>query len=666
MNNRAWRELRQRAERLGVQTAFTDVAGRKQLATPAALQALIPLLEHEATTPSFVEPVIVCWDGKSRSIRANGRRLRAFVVTEEGSKTQELPLRAETDDAANFRIPPLPLGYHQLLVSCGRHVQCVLIISAPRQAFTQGHMREWGIFAPMYAAHSKTSWGAGNLSDWQALCDHVADAGGKVVATLPLMGAFLDQWKNEPSPYSPATRLFWNEFYLDLARVPELGQSASARRIVNSQSFQRAITNLRQQPLVDYAREMALKRQVLEKLAEEFFRHAASPRFREFEKFIHRHPELKRYATFRAACEKQKNSWHLWTARLRDGAFRSSDYELCAQRYHLFAQWLVQEQFDAVLARCRERGVKFYLDLPLGVNPDGYDVWANQALFVNGASVGAPPDAFFTKGQNWGFPPLHPQRIREAGYRYVIDYLRFQMRHTGLLRLDHVMGLHRLWWVPNGASAADGAYVSYRPEEWYAILNLESHRHRTVLIGENLGTVPPAVNRAMQQHGLRTMYVVPFEIRPASKSVLREPPRHCVASLNTHDMPTFAAFWRGLDIRDRRDLGLLTEAEVREETKCRAELRLALKKFLQQQIKPRRRLTSARQVLAELLRFLARSEAELVLVNFEDLWLECDPQNTPGTCGERVNWRRKFRVTLDDALRFIVRFQKNFGRQSSG
>ncbi len=306
-------------------------------------------------------------------------------------------------------------------------------------------------------------------------------------------------------------------------------------------------------------------------------------------------------------------------------------------------------EFATMLASCRKCGVKFYLDLPLGVNPDGYDVWANQQLFANGASVGAPPDAFFTRGQDWGFPPLNPQTIRHQGYRYVIDYLRFQMRHTGVLRLDHVMGLHRLWWVPRGAGAADGAYVSYNAEELYAILCLESHRHQTVLVGENLGTVPPEVNRSMKRHGLRTMYVAQYEMQPNARRPLRDPPRDCVASINTHDMPMWAAHWKGLDIADRQRLGLLRPKEAREERKRRAKLRQALAGYLR-----RKKLLTAKpnaqNVFAALVKFLCRSEAELVLVNLEDLWLETEPQNTPGTSSERVNWQRKARLSLEETF----------------
>jgi 4-alpha-glucanotransferase len=408
---------------------------------------------------------------------------------------------------------------------------------------------------------------------------------------------------------------------------------------------------------VDYGAEMSVKRRVLELLAEEFFRNGT--RRERFEEFRRRRPELDRYAQFRAVCQTRRQPWHSWPERLRVGTLRPGDFDERSRRYHLFVQWLAQEQMESVLARCQELGVSFYLDLPLGTNPDGYDVWANQHLFMSGVSVGAPPDAFFTKGQSWGFPPLHPQRMREDGYRYVIDYLRFQMRHTGLLRVDHVMGLHRLWWVLPGASAADGGYVTYHPDEIYAILSLESHFHQTTLIGENLGTVPPAVSRSLARHGIRSMYVAQYEAQPKSRTPLRNPPPNCAASLNTHDMPSWAAFWKGMDIEDREALGLITSEQSRQETKCRARLRSALTAFLDRK-RLLKREDKAGAVLAALIEFLGRSDAELVLVTLEDLWLETEPQNTPGTSTERVNWRRKLRKPLlrvrkDPAVRRLLR-----------
>jgi 4-alpha-glucanotransferase len=223
-----------------------------------------------------------------------------------------------------------------------------------------------------------------------------------------------------------------------------------------------------------------------------------------------------------------------------------------------------------------------------------------------------------------------------------------------MLRLDHVMNLHRLYWIPQGHSAKEGAYVTYPAEELYAILSLESHRHRTALVGENLGTVPKEVNEAMARHGLRKMYVVQFAQRANPRAALATPPPRSVASLNTHDMPAFAAHWRGLDIDDRADLGLFTKAEVRKEHSRRAELNRAMAKFLRRKGLLKREIATsansipAAAILEVCLRWLRSSRAELILVNLEDLWEEENPQNVPGTSTERPNWRRKARLTIEE------------------
>lgn len=242
-----------------------------------------------------------------------------------------------------------------------------------------------------------------------------------------------------------------------------------------------------------------------------------------------------------------------------------------------------------------DKSMPLYLDFPLGVHPEGEDVRKYRDSFVKGMSVGSPPDAFFKEGQNWGFPPLDPEAIRDNRYEYFRAAVAFHASAAHVLRLDHVMGLHRLYWIPEGAKARDGAYVRYHADELYAILTIESNKHRCAIVGEDLGTVPKEVPRAMQRHGIRRMFVVQYE-PPGAK-----PPRECVASVNTHDMPTFATFNGGADI------------EKLEKTVLR----------------------------------LAQSDAELVLVNPEDLWGETEGINNPGE-PER-SWRHRFRLSLDEA-----------------
>ena len=215
-------------------------------------------------------------------------------------------------------------------------------------------------------------------------------------------------------------------------------------------------------------------------------------------------------------------------------------------RYHAYAQWLMEEQFEELRRRFRARGQDLYLDLPIGSHAHGYDVATNRPLFALGAAVGAPPDSFFRDGQNWGFPPVHPHEARRDGHRYLRACVDAHFRVARRVRVDHVLGFHRLWWVPDGASSIDGAYVRYPAEELYAVLALAAYRSDGDVVGENLGTVPPETNRALRRHGMLGMYVVPFEADAERDPPLTTPTASTLACLDTHDTATFAVWWRGL------------------------------------------------------------------------------------------------------------------------
>jgi 4-alpha-glucanotransferase len=283
--------------------------------------------------------------------------------------------------------------------------------------------------------------------------------------------------------------------------------------------------------------------------------------------------------------------------------------------------------------------------MPLGTHPDGYDVWRYRDDFASGVSVGAPPDDFFPGGQDWGFPPIHPRRARELGYSYVRACLRHVFRHAGVVRLDHVIGLHRQYWVPHGMPADRGVFVRYPAEEWYAAISLEAHRHGTAVVGEDLGTVPPAVHGGMRRHDMLRSYVVQYEAVPA-RDELPRPRRASLASLNTHDMPTFSAFWRALDIDDRAEDGLLDRADVDAERRARAHVRETIVATLRSDDL----LGDApeeREVLSALLAWLGASDARFVIVTLEDLWGERRPVNVPGV-GGRPNWRGRAARSLDE------------------
>jgi 4-alpha-glucanotransferase len=311
-----------------------------------------------------------------------------------------------------------------------------------------------------------------------------------------------------------------------------------------------------------------------------------------------------------------------------------------AQRHHLYCQWAAQRQMSDLDARARARGLGLYLDFPLGAHPAGFDVWREREAFARGVHVGAPPDAFFTRGQDWGFPPAHPERSRAQGHRY----FRAALRHAGVLRLDHVMGLHRLFWVPQGAPARDGVYVRFPAPELYAILSLESHRSRTLLVGENLGTVPGAVDAALARRGVRGMYVLQYAASPDPERTPEPVPPGAIAGLNTHDTPPFRAFWEARDVDDQLDLGLVSPAGAAAARARRRAVRLALARVLTRQGLLNGDPDDPRAVLSAALAWLARGPAGGVLVNLEDLWLETLPQNVPGTRRERPHWQRPARL----------------------
>jgi 4-alpha-glucanotransferase len=678
--NREWQDWLRLARWLGIQTRYTDASGKVRNISLEAIRAAVVLfdpgtadqhprqrlellLRNHAET--LADPVAVIWDSRARHVNLRTPRAHAGVEggarlhLEEGSTMtlpwETHPVRKWKCGGREFvesrlRLPGgIPFGYHWLDVEVGNQKRRICLVAAPQKSYAPRRSEKaWGLFAPVYGLHSARSWGAGDISDWQRLIDWAAYQGAKVISTLPMMAAFLDE-PFEPSPYSPASRLFWNEFFVDVSALPEFAACRNAQRLAGSREITEKLMTFRKSPLVDYAAEMKLRRAVLEELAAFFFSKPSSERD-EFELLLKHQPEWRRYAAFRAAQESLQRPWREWPASLRQGQLRREHTPENSVRYHLYAQWAVFRQLRRLVERCRQAEMCLYLDLPLGVNPNSFDCWREQKLFVHDASVGAPPDLFFTKGQDWGFPPLHPAALRESGYRYLRAVLQTQMQFAGLLRIDHVMSLHRLYWIPQGRPASEGVYVRYPAEEWYAVLSLESHRHRTQIVGENLGTVPPKVNQALARHGVRTLFVLQYEARPDRRVPINKPPALSVASLNTHDMPAFHNFWTAGDVPDRLQMGLLSPTEARTETRRRARLRSALLSFFRKQ-KWIGSSDAPAAALAAALRFLGESDAQWVLVSLEDLWLETAPQNTPGTSHERPNWRRRLKFSLEAIFR---------------
>ncbi|MCE5326413.1 MAG: 4-alpha-glucanotransferase [Planctomycetaceae bacterium] len=673
------KHLARLARLCGVQTAYRDADGALTEAEP---RLLANVLRSRGALPDGVgaaealrrrrrelwgrilEPAIVIWDAVAaaaadlRLPASAGGRFRCQLELEDGrrlgheGKLAACPVvksrRVEGDLYCVRRLSlpwDLPCGYHRLQVELPWAAVDSLLLAAPARAYAgpDGDARRWGVFMPLYALHRKTSWGAGDLGDLQALVDWTADRGGSAVETLPLL-ASLWELAAGPSPYEPATRLFWNEIYLDVEGIEHLAACDEARELVAQARAAGRVETLRKTPLVDHAAIMAFKRPILEALS----RWCWAGRARhQLQMHLHDNPRARLFAQFRAVGEKQRAHWPHWPEALRQGYIAAGDFDPAVKRYHAYCQWQLDHQMRRLADAAAARGVALCLDYPLGVTRVGFDAWNEQGLFVDGVSLGAPPDPLFSKGQNWGFAPICPDAQRQTHYRYFRQAVAAHLRYAGMLRIDHVMGLYRQYWIPHGASARQGLYVRYPCDELMAVLTIESNRHKAVIIGENLGTVPAAVNKQMHAHRLHGLFVLPFAIDPSASPPVGSPPRDSVAMLNTHDMATFAGFWKATDIRLWQQLDLIDAALAAAMRRDRYDARRALVETLQAE-----HLLDAHVLLPQLieaaLAYLASTDARFLRINLEDLWCEPRAQNVPGTVNEHPNWRRRAGYSFED------------------
>ena len=665
-------KLRALAERHGLQTSYIDIGGTTQAAAYERLRQALDALGVDAPDDALDEriadcdrarwdaaapPVTVAWEGAGqldlRLPASVSGRFTATITAEDGEtftgrgRIEDLPVvEAANIDGVDhvarcMPLPgPLPHGYHTLRVEVpGIQTAPTLVVSAPRRVYAPSHDdHRWGLFIPLYALHSARSPGAGDFADLADMIDWVRERGGSMVGTLPLLANFLDE-PCLPSPYAPVSRLAWNELYLDVQSLPNWSSCREAQRAWNDADAAAARERLRGVEFVDHKAVMALKRRALEPMARQAW--GSSMSRKKLEAFLELRPELEAYARFRAlGATHDGAAWPTWPLEVREGKAPDGSYDGAVFRYHAYVQWCAHRQLDALARKARDGGDGLYLDLPVGVHGDGFDVWAYRDAFIRGLSTGAPPDLLFAGGQNWAFPPLHPQRQRTDHYRYLRLVLQSHLRYAGVLRIDHVMGLHRLFTIPQGAPATDGMYLRYPHEELYAILSLESHRSHTLLIGENLGTVPDEVTASMAEHGVHGMHVVQYQARPDPQAALPPAEPGDVASLNTHDMPPFASYWAGGDIDTQRELEWIDDDAVERLHDERARQRRALTAFLSRE-GPIADDADAPEAMRALLRHLGRSNAALVLVNLEDLLGETHSQNVPGTFREHPNWAHR-------------------------
>lgn len=656
----------------GVSLAYRDVEGVPRQASHEAIVAALgalgaPVAGHEDAGEAvrsrrleawtrLVPPVVVLSAGSSgatipvRTLTAEAPRRLEWTLRIEGGRVlsgrvrvADLSLvrggRIEGRDreVRRLRMPgPIPMGYHRLELRLGLRRGSCTVMAAPEASWgSERQQREWGVFQPLYGLRHARDWGVGDLPALGEFAAWVGSLGGRVAGTLPLLSTFVDT-PFDPGPYRPISRLFWNELYVDPLAAPELERSTEARTRLHQ--LESEIGEIRELPLVDYRRSAEARHSVLYALAETFFggRAAMDPAFRGF---LSASPELGEFARFRAS-----------------NGFRS-DPDPGLVRMHVYAQWLFARQLRN--ARDRAAATGLYFDFPVGVHPDGYDVWRRPRLFARRMSIGAPPDPFFADGQVWGCPPMPPDRMREDGYDYLRRSLATSMKSADLLRLDHVMFLQRLYCVPAGMSGGDGVYISYPGEEIAAVIRIESQRAECEVVGEDLGTVTDDLRALLDGSGIRRMYVLGFEPASAESHPSAVASPGSVASLNTHDMPSFSSYLCGDDIRERVQIGQLPAAAEAEARSVREREVDALLDRIGAPGVSEPSPGRASAALAPVLDVLGRSRARFVVVSGGDLLGVRERHNIPGTTVEYPNWRLRSPLAIealksDDAVRQLL------------
>jgi 4-alpha-glucanotransferase len=571
----------------------------------------------------------------------------------------------------------LPCGYHGIeLRAAGECVARGSLAVAPRACYRPPSLRDgsraWGVAVQLYGVRSARNWGIGDFTDLATLVERCATEGAGVVGVNPLHALFTHD-AERASPYSPSSRMFLNVLYLDVEAVAEFGRCARAREHVASAAFQASLAALRAAPLVDYAAVAARKLPVLDMLyaqARHDARAHATPRWSAFDAFRTAGGDaLRRQALFDAlqshffARDPAIWGWPAWPQAYHDPdspavvAFADENTERID--FYAWLQWQADLQRASVAERALRcgLGVGLYTDLAVSIDRGGAEAWANQQLYAVSAGVGAPPDVFNVKGQDWGLPPMIPQRLRDAGYAPFIATLRANMRGAGALRIDHVMGLLRLYWVPSGATAAHGAYVRYPLDDLLGLLALESERHRCLVIGEDLGTVPDEVRGALAANDVLSYRVLLFErdaggdFKPPAQY-----PEAALATASTHDLPTLAGWWQGHDIALRARHGHLgPDADVSgllaERVRDRGQLLAALSRddLLPPgtPLDPHAVPTLTPALASALQAYLARTPCALFIVQPEDVLGVVEQANLPGTINEHPNWRRKLPVPVE-------------------
>lgn len=655
--------LRALAIDAGLQPRWIDNDGAERDVSVETLRAALQALDLPATTAADLEasharlgqeqsavglpPLIVAGVGTPIALGPSGARAHVRVEYECGGAVE-----FETNDQGD--LPPIDrIGYHRLLLDGCERAVAVAPGAAHTLADAAAGRRMWGVSAQIYGLRSSGGDEIGHFGAVAELAEGAARHGADLVALSPAHALFLADL-NHYTPYSPSNRLFYNALYADPAQV--LG----ARRVAAVDGH--SAVGASQARLIDWPSASRARVAALRALYDDFCKTdlaAASTLAADFVAFRAEGGEaLERHAVFEALHAREfgrdftKWNWRDWAPELRDPASRAV---ACFARdqarevgFHIFAQWLVDRSMARAQGRARAAGMSVGLvsDVAVGMNAGGSYAWSRPGDILLGLSIGAPPDVLAPRGQNWGLTTFSPRALRATGYAPFLQTLRAALRNAGGVRIDHVMGLVRLWLTPDGAEATDGVYLSYPTDDLLALVRLESRRHCSIVIGEDLGTVPYGLRERLAAEGIAGMRVLQFE---RGHDRFNPPDWYApsaVAMTATHDTATFAGWWRGCDIDARAELDQLAPGRTRETSAAEraSERGMIWRAFEEAGVAaaPRPSPDEPEAALDAALEFVAATPAALAIVPLEDALALEDQPNLPGTTTEHPNWRRTY------------------------
>lgn len=704
--------IEQLAEMVGFQSSYTGTFGDKVYAKDRARRALLKAMEFELDDESLAKSIdllnqsqwinilpavhIAKLEEQQHTIKVSlpktenlllnwniilelenelGREVTGSINISDLQLIEEKQLGTTQYCQYQLLLPSLGQGYHQLNIRFGNlQASCPLIYApkmcySPQEASTK---KMWGYTAQLYSIRSNNNWGMGDFTDLFELVEKSVEQQASIVGLNPLHPLY-HQNPAHRSPYSPSSRCFLNPLYIDVTKIPNFELCDLAQKKMEDETFQQNITNARASELVDYPAVAKLKYEITEILFENFCLNglgSCKSMTVEFDDFKQKHGnDLYRFATFYALNEhfnlanEKVYGWPDWPKNFQDP--NSDDVKKFQHShgiridYFCFLQWVAHKQLTSVTqcALDKEMAIGLYLDLAVGCDGSGVDVWSDKEVYVAGASIGAPPDGMNPLGQNWGLTPINPVVLQKQGYQPLVKALRSSMQYAGALRIDHILGLMRQYWVAPGMEANEGIYISFPFDNILRIIALESRRNNCVVIGEDLGNVPDGFSETIQSAGLLSFKVMFFE--RWESGLFKRPeifPTQSIVTIATHDTATLSGWWQGRDLQWRQQLNLYPNEEAGlADRNARASERqnlIAALDDLQVIDMCKAPQQDPAQMNTELSiavqKYLATSPSHIQLIPLEDALEIPEQVNIPGTIDQHPNWLQKLPVLLED------------------